>query len=74
LGELLSVRARVLENTLTTSNSKDLEEPRSYKEILQRKDKDLYLQAMQLEIEDLSKSNNWCKEPQKQITERIHLN
>jgi hypothetical protein len=49
----------ILENILTTSNSKGLEEPKSYKEVLQRKDKDLYLQAMQLEIEDLIRSNTW---------------
>ena len=47
----------ILENILTTSNSNSLEEPKSFKEVLLRKDKDLYLKAMQIEIEDLIKSN-----------------
>lgn len=47
----------ILENILATSNSKFLEEPKSFKEVLLRKDKDLYLNAMQTEIEDLIKSN-----------------
>ena len=49
----------ILENILTTSNSNSLEEPKSFKEVLLRKDKDLYLKAMQIEIEDLIKSNTW---------------
>ncbi|XPS72906.1 hypothetical protein M3J07_005050 [Ascochyta lentis] len=49
----------ILENILATSNSNSLEEPKSFKEVLLRKDKDLYLEAMQLEIQDLIKSNTW---------------
>jgi hypothetical protein len=49
----------ILENILATSNSNNLEEPKTFKEVLLRKDKDLYLKAMQLEIEDLIKSNTW---------------
>lgn len=49
----------ILENILATSNSNNLEEPKSFKEVLLNKDKDLYLKAMQIEIEDLIKSNTW---------------
>lgn len=49
----------ILENILTTSNKEELVDPKTYKEVLLRKDKDLYLNAMQIEIEDLIKSNTW---------------
>ena len=50
----------ILENILITSNNNSIiEEPNSYKQVLLSKDKDLYLKAMQLEIEDLIKSNTW---------------
>jgi len=48
----------ILENILATSNS-ILEEPKSYKEVLLREDKDLYLKAMKVEIEDLIRNNTW---------------
>ena len=48
----------ILYNILNTSSSNsNLEEPKSYKEVLLREDKDLYLQAMKIEVEDLLKSN-----------------
>ncbi|RYE04909.1 MAG: hypothetical protein EOP33_08175, partial [Rickettsiaceae bacterium] len=48
----------ILENILATSNS-NLIEPKTYKEVLLSKEKDFYLKAMQVEIEDLIKSNTW---------------
>jgi hypothetical protein len=48
----------ILENILATSNS-NLGEPTTFKGVLLRKDKDLYLKAMQIEIGDLVKSNTW---------------
>ena len=48
----------ILYNILNTSSSNsNLEEPKSYKEVLLREDKDLYLQAIKIEVEDLLKSN-----------------
>ena len=46
----------ILENILITSNNSNLL-PKSYKEVLLNKDKDLYLNAMFKEIDNLIKSN-----------------
>lgn len=46
----------ILEYILNTSND-NIIEPTSSKEVLLTEDKDLHLQAMQLEINDLLKSN-----------------
>ena len=45
-------------NTIS-NNSNNILEPKNYKEVMLRKDKELYLAAMKLEIEDLLKSNTW---------------
>ena len=49
----------ILENILITSNSNKIEDPKTYKEVLLREDKNYYLDAMQLEVNDLLKSNTW---------------
>ena len=47
----------ILTNLILNTSNSNLIEPKSFKEVLLRKDKDLYLKAMQIEIEDLLKSN-----------------
>lgn len=42
--------------TILTSN---IEEPKSFKDVLNNKDKDYYLEAMKLEIDNLIKNNTW---------------
>jgi hypothetical protein len=47
----------IISNILSTSSNSL--EPRNFKEVLLNKDKDRYLDAMKLEIDDLLKSNTW---------------
>jgi hypothetical protein len=49
----------IIYNLLNTSSSINNIEPKSFKEVLLNKDKDKYLDAMKLEIDDLVKSNTW---------------
>ena len=46
----------IIENILNTSNN-SLIELKSYKEVLNRKDKDLYLAAIKIEVDNLIKTN-----------------
>ena len=46
----------IIENILNTSNN-SLIEPKSYKEVLNRKDKDLYLAAIKIVVDNLIKTN-----------------
>jgi hypothetical protein len=52
----LVVEHVILNSTISSINTL---EPRSFKEVLLNKDKDLFLDAMKLEIDDLVKSNTW---------------
>lgn len=49
----------ILFNIFNTIKNSNLEEPKTYKEALNRIDKDLYIKAMQTEVDDLLKSNTW---------------
>jgi len=53
----------IIENILNISNNKCINynnlEPKSYKEVLINPNKDLYLEAMRLEIDNLIKNNTW---------------